>query len=454
MIISLVKGKLLKNAFIKNVILLMSGTAIAQILPIVISPFLTRLYSPGDFGIFAIFISIISIISILVTGRYELAIILPKEEKESINIFAFVIILTSLSTIFIFFVLFFGRELLVTLFNISKIYLWIFFIPISLFLTGCSQALNYWFNRKKQFNHLSKGKIIQAIVNSFLSLLLGLIVNGSNGIIISTLVGQFISTLFLLRIFIIQEKEHFKSISLECIREQIKKYKKFPKYTVFSDLLNSLSVQAPVFLLTHFFGSKLAGYYSLSNRTINMPLTLVGNSVAQVFYQSATESKDNLLRLKEKTYKIYKKLLFLAIIPVSLLLWYGDNLFSLFFGNSWVTSGSYTQYLIIWMLFVFVSSPLSQLLSILEKQFEGLIFNIIIFFTRIISILFGALIFRSDKIAVLLFGITGALFWFAFSIYLLKQVEIKIKESLYFTLKIIIVTIFILGIPKFISFFL
>ena len=97
-----------KNEFTRNVLTLMMGTTIAQAIPIAISPILTRIYSPKDFGLFALFMSITSFISVSATARYELAILLPKSEEEAINIvslsmiFAILISLISLLVIFIF----------------------------------------------------------------------------------------------------------------------------------------------------------------------------------------------------------------------------------------------------------------------------------------------------------------------------------------------------------------
>ena len=77
-----------KEEFSKNVLTLVSGTAIAQIIPIAISPVLTRIYTPEEFGIYAIFTSIVIIFSVISNGRYELAIVLPEKDEDAINIFA------------------------------------------------------------------------------------------------------------------------------------------------------------------------------------------------------------------------------------------------------------------------------------------------------------------------------------------------------------------------------
>ena len=77
-----------KSEFTRNVLTLMTGTTIAQAIPIAISPILTRLYTPKDFGVLALFVAITSIFGSIANGRYELAIMLPKKDEDAVNILA------------------------------------------------------------------------------------------------------------------------------------------------------------------------------------------------------------------------------------------------------------------------------------------------------------------------------------------------------------------------------
>jgi O-antigen/teichoic acid export membrane protein len=81
-------NKVLRSEFNRNALTLVSGTAIAQAILVLISPILTRLYSPADFGDLALFISITSIIGVIANGRYELAIMLPEKDEDAINVAA------------------------------------------------------------------------------------------------------------------------------------------------------------------------------------------------------------------------------------------------------------------------------------------------------------------------------------------------------------------------------
>ena len=88
-----------QSEFSLNVLTLMTGSTLSQAIPIAISPILTRIYTPEDFGLYAVYIAIITILGTIVSGRYELAIMLPKKDEDAINIFALGLVITICLTV-------------------------------------------------------------------------------------------------------------------------------------------------------------------------------------------------------------------------------------------------------------------------------------------------------------------------------------------------------------------
>jgi len=68
----------------KSVLTLVGGTSIAQALSFLFSPIQTRLFSPEVFGELSVFGSITGIVGIIICLRYELAIVLPKDDDEGL----------------------------------------------------------------------------------------------------------------------------------------------------------------------------------------------------------------------------------------------------------------------------------------------------------------------------------------------------------------------------------
>ncbi|NJW55081.1 translocase, partial [Salinimicrobium sp. CDJ15-91] len=120
----------------KNMLTLISGTSIAQLIPVAISPFLTRIYSPQDFGILGLFIAITSILGYVVNGRYELAIMLPDNDDDALNVLALGLLISSVLSVFLFlFVVIFNEEMAGMLGN-TAMSVWLYFAPPVIFFLG------------------------------------------------------------------------------------------------------------------------------------------------------------------------------------------------------------------------------------------------------------------------------------------------------------------------------
>jgi len=126
-----------KSEFSRNVLTLMTGTTIAQAIPIAISPILTRIYTPEDFGVVGLFGAISGIFGAIATGKYELAIMLPRKDEDAINIFALGFIITATLTFVSLLIVSFLADSLAILLNNKEIEFWLYFIPISVFLLVC-----------------------------------------------------------------------------------------------------------------------------------------------------------------------------------------------------------------------------------------------------------------------------------------------------------------------------
>jgi lipopolysaccharide exporter len=74
------------SSFATDILKLVTGTTFAQVVAILASPLLTRLYGPEAFGFLALFTSITSIIGVIACMRYEMAIMLPKTDEEAANL--------------------------------------------------------------------------------------------------------------------------------------------------------------------------------------------------------------------------------------------------------------------------------------------------------------------------------------------------------------------------------
>ena len=436
-----------KSEFNRNILTLMTGTTIAQAIPIAISPILTRIYTPEDFGIFAIFLAITLIIGSIANGRYELAIMMPKKDEDAINIFALgFIITTSLSLLLLVLVLIFQKYFIFLLKN-EEIGVWLYFVPISVFFFGIFNILNYFNNRKKNYKDISNANILKSIVAAIIQLSIGFIQQGATGLISGQIISQFFANTKLLK-NIIKDKVLISKIKKKKIIALAKRYKNFPKYSMPSGLLNITSLQVPVFLLGAFFNIAIVGFYSLSYRFISLPMSIIGSSIGQVFFQKSSELKNDKKALKKITLETYKKLFKIGILPFAIITVFGDYIFAFVFGKDWIVAGEYAQLLAIWILFLFIHSPITNLFSTLEKQKDALIFNITIIFSRILIISLGGYFFKDIYITIFLYSVLGIFLNLNILFYFFRLLKINIFNEIVYLLTNIMIVIFPLYVVR------
>ena len=161
----------IKSEFSRNVLVLMTGTTIAQAIPIAISPILTRLYSPEDFGLFALFIAVSSIIASVSNASYEQAIVLPKKNIDAINIFALGFIINIFITIISLTFIIISHDLIVEFLRNKEISIWLYAVPFVVFLTGTFNLLIFFNNRLKNYKDMARASIYKSIVNAIVQLI-------------------------------------------------------------------------------------------------------------------------------------------------------------------------------------------------------------------------------------------------------------------------------------------
>jgi O-antigen/teichoic acid export membrane protein len=203
----------------------------------------------------------------------------------------------------------------------------------------------------------------------------------------------------------------------------LKRYRKFPLIDSWGSFINNLSWQLPSLMLLYFFSETVVGYYSLSNRLILLPLTLIGNSIAQVFYQRSAELRANPVNLSKSVELVFHRLTAIGLFPALILGVAGPQLFGIVFGANWVEAGRYAQILSPWMFVLFISTPLGNLFATLERQELSLIVNSTILITRFVALAIGGLT-HNIFLALIIWSVTGVLVYGGLALWLLKLTKV------------------------------
>ena len=396
-----------KKSFGKDVGKLVSGTVIAQIAGILLIPIITRIFGPEIYGVAATFISLVSVIAVIGCMRYELAILLPKDDRDAGAVFlACLLIMVCVSLASLLGIWLFG-DIIVGLLNAPALKEYLILVPIAAFINSLYMALRYWNSRWRRFGTQATTQVLQSVSASGLKLGFGgLGYVNAGSLIIGEIIGNGLGTLVLLYQAVRCDLSAvWSNCSLSSIRTQIIRYKKFPLIDSGSTLLNTVSWQLPVFMLTGFFSSTVAGLYALGFQMLQMPMSLVGRSIGQVFFQRASVAKhtDGLPEIVEETSSL---LIILSVMPFLLLTIVGGDLFSLVFGAEWEEAGIFVQILGVWAMIWFITSPLSVLINVHEILGFGLKYNFLNFITRVLSLAIGGIL-GNVYLALMLFMISG-----------------------------------------------
>ena len=186
-----------KNSLLANATMLISGTGAAQLVALLALPLMTRLYAPEDFGVFSIYAAILSIGAVLVCLRYELAIVLPKSEKLAKLVFNVAIISSIIVSMIFILIIFFFSKLILDLYGLDADQLWIWLLPLSLFIGGCYKASIFWHTREKNYKNLAIAKVSQSLPQTVIQLLLGFTGIGVIGLVLGEIAGKFFGAISL-----------------------------------------------------------------------------------------------------------------------------------------------------------------------------------------------------------------------------------------------------------------
>lgn len=361
---------MLKNVkdipFVKNVLTLMFGTIASQGISIAIAPLLTRLFTPEDFGLFSLYVSITSVIGIVICGRYELTIIVPKKDSESINLMALSFITAlGVSLILLLIAITFNKHI-VTIFKNPLLEPWLYIIPGALIFTATTQILNGWHNRKKRYKDITTGIITTTSASAITNLTTGYM-GYSSGLVLGNILGQISTSIKLLIPFLSLDKGYLKHINVKDMKLLAKRFSDYPTFNCIPALLTKFASMGPVFFLSIFFSPAIVGFYGLTMRILSIPSSLVSSAVSRVYIQEISEAHHRHENLLPHVLTITKVLSLLAIIPIVILIPFGPTLFQVVFGPEWIEAGQISQVICFLVAIRFVVSPLSCIFSIVEK---------------------------------------------------------------------------------------
>jgi O-antigen/teichoic acid export membrane protein len=408
--------------------MLITGTVAAQVIPIVLQPFLRRVYTPEDFGVFAVYTSLLGIVVSVSNLRYESTVMLPRKDEDAANLviagWMISFVMASISAVVL---LLFGDKLL-SLFDVGQGSVWLFYLlPVSIFLFSAYQSVNYYLIRKKAFKVLSLNKVVRRGGEGIVQIGAGFNWH-SIGLICGTIAGDLMN--FLTGIIQLR-RQGFKVDWIKKVKiiALMKRYKDFPMYNTLPALLNTMSLSLPVLMISNFYGEKITGFFDLSRMVLALPLALVSVSVSQVLFQHLSEKIRERKPISGQIRKTAKFLGISAVIMVVVGYFLSVPVFKLVFGDQWELSGVMTQILIASYALKFVVSPLSITFNALEKIRSNSLWQLLYFLSILSLFFFRNLPVEEFLMYYLVIDLVAYTIYFALMTFQVSKYEKSLKNA-------------------------
>ncbi|TMM58952.1 hypothetical protein FEE95_05835 [Maribacter algarum] len=364
----------------RNVSSQMIGTGIAQALPFAVTPILTRLYSEKEFALYTSFFAIAGVFEVVSGGRYQFAIVIPKEEDKANRIFALSIYLTILYSVLLFLV-----TLVVPEDNGFKIGKALYFVPLHVLFFGIWSSFSNLSIRHKTFKDNAVAKVLQSFFYVLTSIGLGLTNFTLYGLVVGKITGFLSSWVYLFK------RSNIKAafVQWSSLKGVAKEYIDYPKYGIIPTFLNTISIQAIILVLAKFYGTDDLGHFGLTTLVLGAPMGLIGASFKDVFYQKIAYmiNTDGAIDLSVKFFKKSALGLFAIGLPIcAILYFFGPQLFSFVFGDTWERAGTFASILAFSFLVKLVASPLSSVFNAVNRLKIASIWQTFYFITTFITL--------------------------------------------------------------------
>lgn len=403
-------SELSRSPFVRNVTIVASGTAAAQIIGFAFAPLITRLYGPYSYGVLGVFIAIAAVVTPTAALSYPIAIVLPKDDADALGIVRLSLMIAAGTTMITTLILLGFKDAIVQIFNIEAISSFIFLIPVFMFSSVCLAVMNQWVIRKKLFKVEAKVAVAQAFLLGSAKVSIGLVNPVAAMLVVLAVIGAFFHAVMLgIGVRIASGGAQRRPLVAAPIMAVAKRHRDFAIYRAPEQLLNAVSQGLPILMLSSLFGPASAGFYALGVGVLGLPSRLIGKSVGDVFYPKINEAAHRKENLTIIIFKATLGLFVVGAVPYLIVIGFGPFLFSFVFGSDWAIAGDYARWLAPLFFVGLLNRPSVVALPVLSAQKFHLMFSCFAILTRTAVIFLSYYYYKNAIVSVALFAITGVI---------------------------------------------
>lgn len=364
-------NNIIGSHFLKSVLTLSSGAIIAQIINFICMPIIGRLYTPAEIGDYTVITSNAAVISTFTCLGMMTALIIPKTYKESRCLCKLVALISSLLAIFMILVLY-GISSEYRIFNLAGIPYNVGLLTLLVYVVSNTiyNICYAYINKLKMYKVMFWNPVVGAGINMSISILLGVVGVGFIGYAVANILSFVINIIILIKNGNPFIREHISSMEYFKL---INEYKRFPLFQMPANLIANIGAQMPIWTIKGIYGAGSLGMYSMTMRILALPSTLLATPINRVYFQEASRKYNNGEDIGEFSFKILEANIKIAIVPIMIIVVFGQQIFATFLGTEWREAGAYASVLGIYQLVLFCNSCLSGDFVIINKNLWNLI---------------------------------------------------------------------------------
>jgi len=371
---------------------LMIGRLLSMALGFGTAPIMGHLFSPESYGIAALIGQIVRLAAALSCLGYAQAIPMSVSGGETRGLVRLCILLTVVLMVPVLLLPLVGGDFIAILLGGSapKRFLW--FVPI-IFLFSCLRQIGtYTLARERRFGWLAFAEASDRGVARPLQIALGWFIGGSAlFLLLGTALGLGVSAAAAACVIapVFLKKKADKGSGSFSIFAVAKKHQQFPKVQLWNTVLNVSSQSMPIILMGALFGAAMVGYYNFGRLLLTLPMAILGNSVAKVFYPEAAAEWHETQSMAPSIYRTVRILAATCIFPIVTVAVLGPVLFATAMGERWREAGVYTQIMSPWIIVALFSSPISTIFLIRKRAGLLFLYNVVLIAARPAALVTG-----------------------------------------------------------------
>lgn len=387
-----------------NVLKMSFGTISGQLISIITLPMFIRIYGTEIIGVWALLNSIATIVNSFSDLGMSNSIMIEDDDEIMLITYkvitSIVIVISIIASIFTFIYYGFIDKTI----PLNPIFISIF-ILIAIFTLQQIQICYTWLNKKGEYNLLMKNPLINNSIFGIMGIVLGLIGFKSYGYYIGWILGQLITLIHMRRVL----PKKFFSLKYSEYIFVIKRNEEYIKYQLPSNVLANVKNQLPILLIKSMFGNSVLGFYSVSIKLLNVPISFLAKSMGRVYFKTVSDIKSDVDKVGKFTFINLSKAMKFSIIPMIALIGFGDIITKILFGPGNEEAGHIIRIVSVQYIFLFLSMTVHGLPIILNKQKYVVVLCVIQILMNLFSFTIGKYVFNDLYSSLIIFSILSSI---------------------------------------------